>query len=161
MLSLDVLLLSVLPLLSSFLLGAGRLKEIACYGLASTLVRWVAIVVFLLQGFGVLGVVLDWILGDLLGVAAYSISVLRSGALGSVVFNLKGTLSKLLRLSFPLYLASVVSFLYSYYDRVVVLAFLPLSDVGVYDVAYGLQRSRSIRRSFFLSPIPLLWFSIR
>ena len=116
---------------------------------------------FLLQGFGVLGVVLDWILGDLLGVAAYSISVLRSGALGSVVFNLKGTLSKLLRLSFPLYLASVVSFLYSYYDRVVVLAFLPLSDVGVYDVAYGLQRSRSIRRSFFLSPIPLLWFSIR
>ena len=135
-LSLDVLLLSVLPLLSSFLLGAGRLKEIACYGVASTLVRWVAIVVFLLQGFGVLGVVLGWILGDLLGVAAYSISVLRSGALGSVVFNLKGTLSKLLRFSFPLYLASVVSFLYSYYDRVVVLAFLPLSDVGVYDVAY-------------------------
>jgi O-antigen/teichoic acid export membrane protein len=30
----------------------------------------------------------------------------------------------------------VVSFLYSYYDRVVVLAFLPLSDVGIYDVAY-------------------------
>jgi hypothetical protein len=29
----------------------------------------------------------------------------------------------------------VVSFLYSYYDRVVVLAFLPLSDIGVYDVA--------------------------
>jgi O-antigen/teichoic acid export membrane protein len=135
-LSLDVLLLSVLPLLSSFLLGAGRLREIVCYGLASTLVRWVSIIVFLLQGFGVPGVVLGWILGDSLGVAAYSISVLRSGALGSMVFNLKGTLAKLLRFSFPLYLASVVSFLYSYYDRVVVLAFLPLSDVGVYDVAY-------------------------
>jgi O-antigen/teichoic acid export membrane protein len=51
-------------------------------------------------------------------------------------FNLKVTLAKLLRFSFPLYLASVVSFLYSYYDRVVVLAFLPLSDVGIYDVAY-------------------------
>ena len=54
-LSIDLLLLSVIPLLSSFLLGAGRLKMVAYCGVASASFRWVAILLLLLQGFGLLG----------------------------------------------------------------------------------------------------------
>jgi len=42
----------------------------------------------------------------------------------------------LLKFSWPIYLASAVSFLYTWYDRAVVLAFLPLSDLGIYRIAY-------------------------
>ena len=135
LLSLDVLLLSIIPLLNSFLLGAGRLKMVAYCGVASTSFRWVAILLLLLQGFGLLGVVLGWVIGDLLAATLYSISVVRSGALGSITLNISETLSKLLRFSTPLYAAALVGFLYTYFDKAVVLALLPLSDVGVYDVA--------------------------
>jgi O-antigen/teichoic acid export membrane protein len=134
LLSLDVLLLSIIPILSSFLLGVGELKMMACCGMASTFVRWVAIVLFLLGGFGVFGVVLGWVVGDLFSVVLYFIGVLRLRVLDGFVFNFVESISRLLRFSLPLYLASLVQFLYSYYDRAIVLAFLPLSDVGVYDV---------------------------
>jgi O-antigen/teichoic acid export membrane protein len=135
LLSLDLLLISLTPLLSSFFLGAGRLKAIAFCGVASTSARWAAIVLLLLKGFGIQGVVLGWILGDLLALALYSISVSRSGALGNLAFNFTQIISKLLGFSIPLYAASLISFLYSYYDRTIILALLPLSDLGVYDVA--------------------------
>ena len=55
LLSFDVVLVSLASLLSGFLLGAGRLRVLACCGIASVSARWVAIVLFLLEGFGVWG----------------------------------------------------------------------------------------------------------
>lgn len=43
---------------------------------------------------------------------------------------------KLFHFSWPLYISSIISFLYNSYDRFLVLAYLPLEDVGVYNVAY-------------------------
>ena len=111
------------------------MKMVAYCGVASTSFRWAAILLLLLKGYGVLGVVLGWVIGDLLAVTLYSISVVRSKALGSITHNIIETLPKLLRFSTPLYAASLISFLYTYFDKAVVLALLPLSDVGVYDVA--------------------------
>jgi len=135
LLSLDLLLISLTPILNSFLLGAGRLKAIAFCGVASTSARWASITILLLKGLGVQGVVLGWIIGDLLGLALYSICVSKSEALGNLSIDFTKTISTLLKFSTPLYAASLVSFLYSYYDRAIILAFLPLSDLGVYDVA--------------------------
>jgi hypothetical protein len=67
------------------------------------------ITLFLLKGFGIQGVVLGRILGYLLGLALYSISVSRSGALVNLAFKFTQIISKLLRFSTPLYAASLVS----------------------------------------------------
>jgi len=135
LLAIDVLLISNLPLLSGTLLGAGRLREIAYYGVISVLVRWLMIVALLLCGFGVGGVVLGWIAGDSLALTLYSTCLIKSGIIVNSSVR-RVAASRLLRFSFPLYVASLISFLYSYYDRAIVLAFLPLSDLGLYDVAY-------------------------
>jgi polysaccharide transporter, PST family len=137
LLSLHVLLPPIVMILNSFLLGAGRLKAMAYCGVALTSVTWLVIVLLLLKGFGIMGVVLGWIVGDIVGVILYSISILRSRALdsdlGNLTFNFT-TISRLIRFSMLIYISSLASFLYSYYDRAVVLALLPLSDVGIYDV---------------------------
>jgi O-antigen/teichoic acid export membrane protein len=155
LLSFDVVLVSLASLLSGFLWGAGRLRVLACCGIASVSARWVAIVLFLLKGFGVWGVVLGWVVGDLVGVALYTVGVSRLRVWDGFTPNLGVFLSVLLRFSLPLYIASLVNFLFSYYDRAVVLAFLPLSDVGVYDVVgkvFGVLVSVTVPFSSALFP---------
>lgn len=134
-LSLDILLISFVPLLSNFLLGIGKLKQIAYYGLISASIRWSAIIIFLLYGLGVTGVVMGWIVGDSLAIIMYLTSAIRMKFLRRIHPD-PAILSKMLRFSYPLYFASLISFLYSYYDQATILALLPLSDLGIYNVAF-------------------------
>ncbi len=42
----------------------------------------------------------------------------------------------ILKFSWPLFVTAIVSFIYMWYDRVIILAFLPLTDLGIYNVSY-------------------------
>jgi O-antigen/teichoic acid export membrane protein len=42
----------------------------------------------------------------------------------------------MLKFAWPLYISSLVTFLYTWYDKAIVLASLPLSDLGIYNTAY-------------------------
>ena len=135
LLSLDAVLLSLTPLLSNVLLGKGRMRSIAFFGIWAVVARWFSITVLLLAGLGIDGIVLGWILGDLALLLMLTfrvrklVSLKRAQPLGKHILPL-------LKFAFPLYVASAVSFVYTWYDKAIILAYLPLSDLGIYNIAF-------------------------
>jgi len=135
--ALDSIFLSVTSILNSAFWGSGKLRDIALYGVSSTAVRWLLVVAFLYSDYGINGVVLGWICGDAVLFLLYLLSGLRMVTFTrSLFFNARRYLPSLLRFSWPLFIASVVSFIYGWYDKALVLAYLPLADLGIYDMSY-------------------------
>ena len=135
--AIDAFILAFKPMFSSLLLGTGRLKRMAACDVASTATRWAAILALVSLGQGITGAVTGWILGDLCGIIIYAAASFRlvrfrDGLLGKSA----GLIPHLLRFSWPLLAASMVSFIYAWYDQALVIAFLPLESVGIYNVSY-------------------------
>jgi O-antigen/teichoic acid export membrane protein len=135
--TLDSFILAFAPVLNSILLGAGRMKKIAISGISSTIVRWLVILFLLMTGYGFYGTVIGWIIGDLVLLLLYTTAsvrlLIREEKLLSNSIKL---IPRILRFSWPLFVATIVTFLYTWYDRAIILAFLPLPDLGIYDVSY-------------------------
>ena len=137
LLAIDSALISIAPLLNAVLWGSGKLKEMAIYGTASSAIRWLAIAAFLIGGYSLNGIVLGWVAGDaalllMLSLAISKIIAFKRSLLRMPMEKLPG----LLKFSWPIYLASATSFLYTWYDRALILAYLPLSQLGIYNIVY-------------------------
>ena len=151
----DTVLLSISPLLKRVLLGCGRLKSMAIISVSSVAARWLFITLFLLSGQGLTGVIYGWIIGDSALVAMLVLSTLagidlRKGMLRESV----KLLPQMLRFSTPLYISTIISFLYAWYDKALILAFLPLEQLGVYNIAYtAFAVLTSIATSLGFSPV--------
>jgi len=135
--SINVILGCVNVTTDSFLLGLSKISEIAALNMARAVVRYLSTIALLLLGCGLLGLVAGWIFGDL----AYAIP--------SIIITFKGRqfkipssqetvsyLKVLARFSWPLLLTNLLVFLYNWIDRTVLLAYLPLAEVAVYNVAF-------------------------
>jgi len=85
----------------------------------------------LLLNLGLWGVILGWLIGDLCGFLMFSGYILRNFGKPTFGFGLK----RILGFSWPIYLSSWVGFGYNWFDRALLLAYVPLADVGVYNVA--------------------------
>ncbi|MEM3956739.1 MAG: oligosaccharide flippase family protein [Thermoproteota archaeon] len=131
----DMTLASIASLLNGVLLGSGRLKTMAFFNTVSVAARWVLIVTLLLGGYGLTGVFYGWVVGSLVLLTLLAFSTLRIKGFRSSSGE-HGVLWSMLRFSTPVYAASIVSFLYNWYDKALILAFLPLQQLGVYNVAY-------------------------
>jgi len=132
----DSFLLSVSSLLNYVLLGLGKMKNIAIYGVSSSIVRWTCIIVLLLNGYELAGLAMGWIMGDSISLLLYSVTVAKQVGKMQTTRKYVPLLSSLLKFSWPIYISSIISFLYTWYDRVLILTFLTLSDLGVYNIAY-------------------------
>jgi len=131
MLALDLVFAGVLPGLNSIMIGLQKMKELAELNIAAYIIRKLLSIAFLLVNLGLWGVTLGWLIGDLCGFALFSGYVLKSFGMPSFGFSLK----RILGFSWPIYLSSWVSFGYNWFDRALLLAYVPLADVGVYNVA--------------------------
>jgi PST family polysaccharide transporter len=137
LLSLDLAILCLNPLLNNVLLGNGNLLSISVFNVANTAVSWLSILAFLLAGKGLIGYVLGGIVGDVVLLIMLAFSVTRLVDFrGVTLVAFRKQIGQLLKFAFPLYLASAVSFLYTWYDKAIVLGSLPLSDLGIYNTAY-------------------------
>ncbi|MGQ9479603.1 MAG: flippase [Thermoproteota archaeon] len=133
---LDAFLASLPPLLSNILLGLGRMRDMAVCGITLSLVRWLSVILLVSGGYGLSGVAWGWVAGDLVGTALYFSSVVKNAGLSIRAKVCIKTLGKLLRFSWPIYISSLINFLYTWYDRILILTFLPLADLGIYNVVY-------------------------
>ncbi|MEM2980374.1 MAG: oligosaccharide flippase family protein [Thermoproteota archaeon] len=130
-------LLSVSHLLHHILLGLGKIKNIAIYGVLSSIVRWICVIVFLLNGYGLIGLAIGWVMGGLVALLLYSMTVIKNvRSRTQAAQKYVPLLLSLLRFSWPIYMSSIIHFLYTWYDRVLILTFLTLPDLGVYNVVY-------------------------
>ena len=133
----DAFILAFVSVLSSILLGAGRMKRIAISSIFSITTKWLVIVLLLMSGYGFYGTVIGWIVGDLILLVLYAAISIRLLKHGETLFRHSISLiPRILKFSWPLFAASIVSFIYAWYDRAIILAFLPLTDLGIYDVSY-------------------------
>ncbi|MGC9203146.1 MAG: oligosaccharide flippase family protein, partial [Thermoproteota archaeon] len=88
-------------------------------------------------GYGLNGIVVGWIVGDFISFLMLGVTTSRLVKLsGSTLRNPTKNLPELLKFSWPIYASSITSFLYTWYDRALVLAYLPLTALGAYNVAY-------------------------
>jgi len=134
--AIDIIVSSFPLIFSNLLLGAGKLKWMALSNVVYTAIRWIAMVMLVLIGYGIHGAVIGWIIGDLCGSIIYAAVSFRLVKFSEDVFRKSISLiPSLLRFSWPLFAASLVSFLYTWYDQALVIAFLPLKDVGVYNIS--------------------------
>jgi len=132
----NALILSLSSILVSVSWGSGKLGSLALYGVFSTMVRWLLVVFFLHSDYGIDGVILGWIFGDIVLFLLFLFSVSRMITFSKTsFFKIRRCLPSLLRFSWPLYMASIISFVYTWYDRALVLAYFPLADLGVYDIS--------------------------
>jgi PST family polysaccharide transporter len=137
LLSLDVAILCLTPLMNNVLLGNGKLLSISVYNVANTAVSWLSIAALLLAGKGLYGFVLGGIVGDVALLIMQAISVARLVDFKRVTLvAFRKQIRQLLKFALPLYLASAISFLYTWYDKAIVLASMSLSDLGIYNTAY-------------------------
>jgi len=121
---------------NNLLLGVNRIKEMAIFNVASMLIRHISAVSFLLCGFGLVGLVIGWILGELVYVTSGALVIVRNRYVRiHPVRDVVPYLKTLARFSWPLFVTNIVLFLYSWFDRALLLAYVPLSEVAVYSIA--------------------------
>ncbi|MCD6488219.1 MAG: polysaccharide biosynthesis protein [Desulfurococcales archaeon] len=133
----DSIITSISTILNNFLWGYGSLAFISIVGVASTLIRWSTILIFLLNDYGLTGVIYGWLMGDISTLTLLTLKSIHHLSFSREVYsNFRPALKRLIQFSWPLYISSIISYLYNSYDKFLVLAYLPLSDLGVYNVAY-------------------------
>ncbi|UCE28895.1 MAG: oligosaccharide flippase family protein [Candidatus Bathyarchaeota archaeon] len=138
---------------SSLLLGTNRIGDMAILNLVSTFIGKASGVVFLVFGSGLSGIIIGWISGELIYIIPSALIILRNKyvkahPLGEVAHHLK----TLARFSWPLFVSGVVLFAYTWFDQGLLLAYVSLDDVAVYNVA--------IRAFTVLSIIPVALGSV-
>jgi len=136
--ALDILIFAgALPVLNGTMLGLQKFKETAVVTiLVSNVFRQAVIItlVILLRNFA--GLVIGWVVSDLATALVFAWYVISS--LGRPRFELP--LGRLLRFSWPLYFGNAAGLAQAWFDRVLLLAFVPLATLGVYNatiIAFG------------------------
>ena len=129
-LSFDIILAGVFPTLNGVLVGLQKIRQAAAFNLLRLLTRQGLIIAFLFGGLGLSGIVVAWVFGDLVNCLLF-LSVIFA-FFGSPKFNF--SLRQLLRFSYPLYASEIIVFAYGWFDQALLLALLPLDQLGVYSV---------------------------
>ena len=120
----------------NLLLGLNRIREIATIDMLLTLTEQISAVALLMLGYGLTGLITGWILGQLVYLTM-SVSIIVKGkhyrrhSIGEIT----PFLNTLVKISWPLFFANIVVLIYSWFDRALLLAYIPLSEVAVYNVA--------------------------
>jgi O-antigen/teichoic acid export membrane protein len=137
LLSIDLIPFTIVPLLKNVLWGLGEMKKMSTIGITYVIIRWFAVILFVLIGWDLAGVMVGWIIGDVLFLCLLVLSLLRFGAFRwCSLSELKSALIPLLRFSWPLFVNGIIRFVYLWFDKVLVLILFNLSDLAVYYIVY-------------------------
>ncbi len=152
LLALDVFLTAGLSqTLGSALIGAHKFREYSIAAVAYMAIRQTLIVVLLISLHDFSWLIFAWVLSDLSYVIMTTALVIRT--LGPPSFEFK--LEQLLRFSVPLMPGRLIDFARSWYDRALLLVFVSLSELGVYNAtltAFGVLSAMPVGMSKVLYP---------
>jgi len=128
----DVLAYSgLLPVTVGAVLGMKRFKAAATIGAAGAILRQCLIILLILFLKDFIGLVYAWVFSDFAMLAGYTFYVARVLGAPKNTFPLK----ELVNFSWPLTIGNIVSFIYSWFDRAILIIFVPLAALGVYTAA--------------------------
>jgi len=131
-LALDVLAFAgVQPVAMGAVLGAKRFKAAAAIGTGGAVLRQFLIIVLILFMKNFIGLVYAWAVSDFAMFVVFGLYAVRVLGLAKTAFPLR----RLLNFSWPLSIGNVVNFAYSWFDRAILIALVPLASLGVYNAA--------------------------
>jgi len=131
-LAIDLVFATPLPSLTAIIVGLQKIREASMINIIRGFVKQVSVVSLVLFGFGLRGIVIGWILADLVNFTLFLGLIIKNFGLSNHSFDLK----RLTFLSLPVLASDSITFIYSWFDRVLLLTFLPLKDLGVYNMAF-------------------------
>jgi len=142
--SLDIVVIAgLLPVLGGTMYGLQKFKETAIVGLVTqTLLGQGLIIGLIILLRSLVGLVLGWLLSDTVTALTYFIYILR--VFGRPKFDFE--LRRLVRFSAPLSIGTVANFAQSWFDRTLLVLFVPLATLGIYNatiVSFGVLGSIS------------------
>jgi O-antigen/teichoic acid export membrane protein len=121
----------LLPTLSSAMLGLQKIREMSLANLVYTVARQSLIAAFVLASHSLLGLVMAWIVSEIGLTLMFFRHVESSIGLPVFTFDLK----RLVRFSFPIFLQDAANYVYTWFDRAVLLTYLSLESLGTYTTA--------------------------
>lgn len=136
LLSVNVLTLCFRTTVNNLLLGVNRIKEIAVFNVTSVLIAKISAVGFLLCGFGLVGLVIGWTLGELAYDTLGALVIMKNRYVRiHPIREVLPHLKTLASFSWPLFLTNAVLFLHSWFDQALLLVYVQLNEVAIYNVA--------------------------
>ncbi len=121
-----------LPTVTAVLLGLKMFRETATVGLViNGFLRQGLIISLVVITKSLIGLTLGWLISDVATTIVYLALVIR--ILGAPRFDFP--LSKLVHYSIPLELGGITSYAQSWFDRALLIFFVPLAMLGVYNAA--------------------------
>jgi O-antigen/teichoic acid export membrane protein len=121
----------VLPVTIGAVLGMKRFKAAATIGAAGAILRQCLIILLILFLKDFIGLVYAWLFSDFAMLAAYGLYVVRVLGMPKSLFPLR----ELFNFTWPLSIGNIVSFAYGSFDRAILIVFVPLASLGVYNAA--------------------------
>jgi O-antigen/teichoic acid export membrane protein len=142
----------MLQVVIAALLGLRMFRETAIVGLVvGGLLRQLLIILLIIVMKNFVGLVIGWLVSDVVWVGILLVIVIR--ALGAPRFDFP--LVKLLRYYFPIELANIVIFAQTWFDRAILVVYVSLAILGIYNaavVAFGVLSAVAAATSNMLFP---------
>jgi len=135
----DAFLSCISPYVNGTLMGLKAFKSLKLTDTASYYIGQIAGIVLVINGMGATGVVIGWVLGD----GTYLIQTLLAIKTTLARYSPHSKLQipnfqELLRYSIPVFLSDLIAFGSEWFDRLFILAFFPLDQLAIYNVAYSI-----------------------
>jgi O-antigen/teichoic acid export membrane protein len=128
--SIDTFLLSMITFATSILLANQQFKRISIISIINSVVKYALASAFLISGIGLDGIIIGWIIGDVLCLAMFAY-VLVPNIRRGITHEIK----PLFEYSLPLYGSAILDFLAVNLDRYLLLLLSNLHEVGIYSPA--------------------------
>lgn len=114
-----------------FLQGLQKLRTMSLISMSYTVVHYSVSISLVYAGFGVMGIVVGWLLALSLSCTMALLATSRYIGLSRQTYSLR----PLLVFSFPLHISAILTFIVHWVDQIFVLPFLGLEALGVYSIA--------------------------
>jgi O-antigen/teichoic acid export membrane protein len=118
-----------LPVVTGTLIGLKKFKATSAIGVGVILLRQSLIILLIILLKNFVGLVYAWVLSDSVAITVYAMYILRVVGLPKTAFSLR----KLIDFSWPLSIGNIIGFVYSWFDRALLVVFVPLASLGVYN----------------------------
>ena len=121
----------VLPVAIGGVFGMKQFKVAATVGIAGAIFRQAMIIILIILMKNFVGLVYAWVFSDYAMLVAYGCYVVRKLHPPKNLFPLK----ELLEFTWPLSIGSAATFAYGWFDRAILIVFVPLASLGIYNAA--------------------------
>ena len=140
----NTFLLIMISMLNGILLGLQLFQQSALCSAITSFLSYFIPGCFVILHMGSEAIVIGIIIGNLVGMLIFTVSILRNHFISDIAGYSSFPLSPLFRYSYPIFLSTLIGTGAAYTDRLIVAYFLNLFDVGVYNIALIVTTSLSI-----------------